>query len=103
MREPNIIIRTDGITGTEVYVNGEKLEDVVGIRFTQSYKENKGLPVLQIDLKATNVTLDAKMIPALPEPFNGCYLPINALLNAEEIPKETVARLCREFGIELTE
>ena len=59
-RKPQILIQTDGIQNTKVFVDGKELTGVAGIRFSQSYKENKGLPVLQIDLKATNVTLDAK-------------------------------------------
>lgn len=100
-RKPEIIINTDGIMGTEILVDGKRLEGVVGIRFAQSYKENNGLPVLQIDLKATNVTLDAKMLPALPEPFKGRYLSISSLMNSEILSPEMVAGLCREQGVEL--
>lgn len=99
MKKPQVTITTDGITNTKVLVDGKELEGVTGVRFSQSYKENAGLPVLQIDLKATNVTLDAKMLPALPEPFCNHYLPIGKLLEA--IPKEKVAELCRECGVEL--
>lgn len=58
MKKPQVTITTDGITNTKVLVDGKELEGVAGVRFSQSYKENAGLPVLQIDLKATNVTLD---------------------------------------------
>lgn len=98
-RKPQIVIKTDGIMNTKVLVDGKELEGVAGIRFSQSYKENAGLPMLQIDLKATNVTLDAKMLPALPEPFRNQYLPIGKLLDV--VPKEKMAELCRECGIEL--
>ena len=97
-REPEIVIRTNGIWGTEVFVNGKKLSGVLGIQFRQSFKENKGLPILQIDMKATNVALETKMLPALPEPFAGHYLPINALVSAEGIPNEAIDKVCREFG-----
>lgn len=70
IRKPQILIQTDGITNTKILIDGKELPGVAGVRFSQNYKENKGLPVLQIDLKATNVTLDAKMLPALPEPYN---------------------------------
>ena len=66
-RKPQILIQTDGIQNTKVFVDGKELTGVAGIRFSQSYKENKGLPVLQIDLKATNITLDTKVLPALPD------------------------------------
>lgn len=101
LRKPEIIIKTDGITGTKIFVDGKKLEGVVGFRFTQSYKDNNGLPVLQIDLKATNVTLDAKMIPTLPEPFKGRYLSISSLINSGILSPEMVAGLCRDQDIEL--
>lgn len=71
--KPEICIKTKGISGTEIYINGEKLEGVTGFRFSQSFKENSGLPTLQIDLKATNVTLETEMLPALPEPFANFY------------------------------
>lgn len=101
MKTPHIEIKTDGITGTEIFIDGEKLKGVSGIKFLQSYKENGGLPELQIDLKATNVTLDAKMLPALPPPFQGHYLPISTLLESEDIPDETLVKLCSEHGIDL--
>lgn len=62
IRKPQILIQTDGITNTKIFIDGKELPGVAGVRFSQSYKENKGLPVLQIELKATNVTLDAKML-----------------------------------------
>lgn len=80
IRKPQILIQTDGITNTKIFIDGKELPGVAGVRFSQSYKENKGLPVLQIELKATNVTLDAKMLPALPEPYKGQYISISRLL-----------------------
>lgn len=80
IRKPQILIQTDGITNTKIFIDGKELPGVAGVRFSQSYKENKGLPVLQIELKATNVTLDAKMLPALPEPYKGQYISISKLL-----------------------
>ena len=81
IRKPQILIQTDGITNTKILIDGKELPVVAGVRFSQSYKENKGLPVLQIELKATNVTLDAKMLPALPEPYKGQYISISKLLH----------------------
>ena len=100
-RRPEITIRTNGITGTEILVDGKKLDGVTGFRFSQSYRENSGLPILQIDMKATNVSLDAQMLPALPEPFNGHYVPVSSLLNSKVISKETADELCKEGGIDL--
>lgn len=53
IRKPQILIQTDGITNTKIFIDGKELPGVAGVRFSQSYKENKGLPVLQIELKAT--------------------------------------------------
>lgn len=100
-KKPEITIRTNGITGTEILVDGKKLDGVTGFRFSQSYKENSGLPILQVDMKATNVSLDAQMLPALPEPFNGHYVSVASLLNSQIIPRETAVELCREGGIDL--
>ena len=70
IRKPQILIQTDGITNTKILIDGKELPGVAGVRFSQSYKENKGLPVLQIDLKATNVTLDG--ICRVLKPGEGC-------------------------------
>lgn len=48
IRKPQILIQTDGITNTKIFIDGKELPGVAGVRFSQSYKENKGLPVLQI-------------------------------------------------------
>lgn len=98
---PQVLVRTDGITNTKVFIDNKELKGVAGVYFSQSHNENQGLPNLCIALKATNVTLDAKMLPALPEPFNHHYIPIGKLMSSEQIPKEEVIKLCRECGINL--
>lgn len=100
-KKPQIVIKTDGITKTKVLIDGKELAGVSGIRFSQSYKENQGLPVLQIELKATNVTLDVKTFPALPEPFSNHYVSIEKLLNAQLVSESKMIEFCRECGIEL--
>lgn len=99
---PQVLIQTDGIMNTKVSIDGKELKGVAGVYFSQSYNENQGLPNLCIALKATNVTLDAKILPALPEPFNYHYIPIGKLMSSEQIPKEEVIKLCRECGINLS-
>ncbi len=98
---PQVKITTDGITSTKVFIDDKELKGVAGVYFSQSYNENQGLPNLCIALKATNVILDAKILPALPEPFNHHYIPIGKLMSSEQIPKEEVIKLCRECGINL--
>lgn len=99
---PQVKITTDDITNTKVFIDDKELKGVAGVYFSQSYNENQGLPNLCIALKATNVTLDAKILPALPEPFNQHYIPIGKLMSSEQITKEKVIKLCRECGINLS-
>lgn len=97
---PRVRISTNGITRTKIYIDGEELKGVTGVRFLQNYKENNGLPILQIDMQATNVELDAKMLPALPEPFSKHYVSLNTILNLETLNDAQKSQLCRELGIE---
>lgn len=99
-RKPEILIQTDGITKTKVIIDGKELEGVTGVRFSQSYKENSGLPILQIDMKATNVTLDAKMLPALPEPFSHYFVPVNKIMALENLSDDDKETIRRELGID---
>lgn len=98
-RAPQIIIKTNG-TFSEIYVDGVKMEGVVGCRFLHN-KRDGHLPILEIELNATNVTLDAQMLPALPKLYAGGYLPIAELLNSDKIPNSIIAEICKEHGIEL--
>ena len=100
---PNILIVTDGITNTKIMIDGKELKGVSGIRFSQSYKEDHGLPILQIDLKATNVTLDVKALPALPEPFTDHYISVQKVFSSETLSKDQKIKLCRECGIGCSE
>lgn len=100
-KTPHILIKTDGIRKTKVFVDGKELEDVTGVRFSQSYKENGGLPMLQIDMKATNVTLDAKMLPALPEPFCNHYISFNRILESERLSNDEITKLLQGAGIKI--
>lgn len=100
-KNPNILIVTDGIMNTKIMIDGKELKGVSGIRFSQSYKENHGLPILQIDLKATNVTLDAKALPALPEPFTDHYISVQKVFSSETLSEEQKIKLCRECGIKM--
>lgn len=72
-KRPKIIIKSDGITGTQIYVDGNKLNGVRGFCFKQNAQEEKGLPILQINLVATDVTLETQAIPQLPYPFSEFY------------------------------
>lgn len=55
--------------------------------------------MLQIDMKATNVTLDAKMLPALPEPFCNHYISFNRILESEQLSNDEITKLLQGAGI----
>ena len=98
---PHIKITTDGITDTRLFIDGKEVQGVTGIHFSQNYKQNAGVPILQIDLKATDVELDIKRIPELPEPFNRFYVSVEQLWNSKLISTDEKKQLCEDFGIEL--
>lgn len=52
-------------------------------------------------LKKKSYVCNAKMLPALPEPYKGQYISISRLLASGVIPKDKMVELCRENGIEL--
>lgn len=66
---PHIEIKTDGCR-TDVFVNGEKLEGVSRVSFVQDKIKE---PILQIDMLAMDMTINAVMLPALPEVFRKWY------------------------------
>ena len=71
IRPPHIVIKTDWVS-TEIFVNGKRLERVKKVSFS---KDGMNMPVLSIDLVATDVTIDSNVIPELPEVFRGYYEP----------------------------
>lgn len=42
IRKPQILIQTDGITNTKIFIDGKELPGVAGVRFSQSYKGTNG-------------------------------------------------------------
>ena len=66
---PKIEIETNG-TKTVVKINGEEINKVRGILFKQ---EPGDVPVVQIDILAVDMTIDADVIPALPDVFKPFY------------------------------
>ena len=66
---PKIEIKTDGIK-TVVKINGEEINKVRGVLFKQ---EPGDVPIVQIDILAVDMTIDADMIPALPDVFKPFY------------------------------
>lgn len=72
MSVPKIKIETDGVL-TSVLVDGQLLRGVRAIEFKQSSDVDR-TPVLRIDLIATDMELDAVVIPALPEIYRPFYV-----------------------------
>lgn len=66
---PKIEIKTDG-TKTVVKINSEEINKVRGILFKQ---EPGDVPIVQIDILAVDMTIDADAIPALPDVFKPFY------------------------------
>ena len=72
---PHIKITTgNDCCSTEVFIDGKKVE---GVRKVSFCKTAGTLPVLQLDLLATDMEIDAKVIPALPEIFQPFYIERN--------------------------
>lgn len=53
--------------------------------------------------RITNVTLDAKALPALPEPFTDHYISVQKVFASETLSKDQKIKLCRECGIGCSE
>ena len=69
IKAPHIEIKTNNCR-TEVFVDGEKLD---GVRKVSFERKAGTAPILHIDLIATDMTIDAVMIPILPEVFRPFY------------------------------
>ena len=71
MSLPKIRIKTDGILAT-IEINGKELEGVRHMSFEMEGGKNR-LPVLKLDLIATDMEIDTACIPELPEVFEEFY------------------------------
>ena len=70
---PRIEINTDGIL-TTIKCDGKEIKGVRGYSLSQNAGE---IPVLRLDLNATNLTVDGVMCPELPEVFRPFYKAIS--------------------------
>lgn len=73
MNAPHIEINQSGVTA-EIFVDGEKLNGVRKICFEYECKNH--VPVLKLELLATDMTIDTQVIPELPEVYKGFYIKI---------------------------
>lgn len=69
---PHIEIWTEGTT-TRVFIDGKELNGIRKIRFIQDASSESRVPFLQFDLIATDMTLNVKRIPELPDVFKEWY------------------------------
>ncbi|MDD3137715.1 MAG: hypothetical protein PHX08_01920 [Lachnospiraceae bacterium] len=65
-----IKVKTDGVK-TNVYIDGVEVTGVRAITFC--HEECGKVPVLKIHLNASDLELDAEMIPELPDAFKAFY------------------------------
>lgn len=70
MSAPHIEINQDGITA-EIFIDGKKLNGVRKIGFEYECKNH--VPVLKLELLATDMSIDTQVIPELPEVYKGFY------------------------------
>ncbi len=89
MKRPNIVIKTNGIHA-KLYLNGKELLYVRGYSITH---DAANLPVLQISLTATDVTLEGDMLPALPEPYKDYYVSKEFLVASGILTEEQAASI----------
>lgn len=71
MNKPEIVIKTVGGSGAKVYIDGNELYGVKGYSLTHKAGE---LPQLTLNMKATNVTVETQVLPALPPPYDSFYV-----------------------------
>ncbi len=70
-RVPHIKITTgNNCCSTEVFIDGKKVK---GVRKVSFCKKAGTIPTLQMELLATDMEIDAEVIPALPEVFRPFY------------------------------
>lgn len=66
----HILIKTSGIR-TELFIDGKKVDGMRKITFEKKAGE---VPVVCVDLKATDMEIDGELIPELPEVFKPFYI-----------------------------
>lgn len=67
---PKIKIKQDG-TRTFVYVDGKQLHGIRAIHYDRTHDSN--VPILKLDMIASDMEIDGYMIPKLPEIYEPYY------------------------------
>ncbi len=78
MKTPHIEIKTNGVHA-EIFIDGKKIN---GVRGYEPTHEASNIPILQLHLKATDVTVEGLMLPELPEPYKDFYVSKRKLVEA---------------------
>lgn len=87
---PHIEIKIDGLN-TKILIDGKELK---GIRsYCLSQDSIKKVPILKIELLAMDLSIDTKLIPALPEPYQPYYISLTDLIGKGIIIEEQLKNL----------
>ena len=70
MKIPHIEIKQEGVL-TNVFIDGQKITGLRKISF--QHESGNSAPVVQMEFLATDMSIDASVIPELPEIFKGFY------------------------------
>lgn len=87
---PHIEIKIDGIV-PKILIDGKELKGVRSYCLSQNVITR--VPILKIDLLAMNLSIDTKLIPALPEPYQPYYVSLTELINKGIITEEQLKNL----------
>lgn len=87
---PHIAIKIDGVD-TKILIDGKELEGVRSYCLSQDTITR--VPILKIDLLAMDLSIDTKLIPALPEPYQPYYVSLTELINKGIITEEKLKNL----------
>lgn len=87
---PHIEIKIDGVD-TKILIDGKELEGVRSFGLVQDSKIP--VPILHINLLAMDLSINAKTLPALPEPYQSLYVPKIKLIEKGIVTEEILKAL----------
>lgn len=69
MRFPRVEIKADGAIG-QVFIDGKKVAGVCGLKYEHSVNQ---CPKLYLEMNVPDISIDAELIPELPDAFKSFY------------------------------
>ena len=69
---PEIKIMQDGPCVTRVFIDGQEIHGIRKMSFERDATQSE-IPILKLDLVATNLTVDSPMLLELPDVYKGWY------------------------------